>query len=190
MKVLCLNGSPRKDGNTALLLSKLCQTLQTEGITTETVSLSGKKLRGCTACFACARNKNRDCAVKDDFNPILKSMIESDALVLGSPTYFTDVTAELKAMIDRSGFVAVMNGGLFRGKVGAAVAAVRRAGAVHVFDTINHLFLMNRMFVVGSTYWNLGIGLEKGDVQSDTEGMNNMEDLGKSMAFLLKKLHA
>jgi multimeric flavodoxin WrbA len=118
------------------------------------------------------------------FNQVMEKMVRADALILGSPTYFTDVSAELKAVIDRSGLVSQANDVLFKGKIGAAVAAVRRAGATHVFDTINHMFLMSQMIVPGSIYWNLGIGLDKGDVLNDAEGMRNMRHLGAVIAWL------
>ena len=125
---------------------------------------------------------------KDPVNAIIKKMVEADGIILGSPTYFTDVTSELKALIDRAGFVALNNNGLFRHKVGAGVVAVRRGGATHVLDTINHLFQISQMFIVGSTYWNMAYGLKPGEVSEDREGMANMKDIGESMAFLLNKL--
>lgn len=191
MKVLGINGSPRKDGNTHDLILTVFDALQAEGIETEYLQLGGRNIRGCTACYKCVENQDKRCAVKNDIcNEVIEKMIDADGFVLGSPTYFTSVTAELKALIDRSGLVAVVNGGLFRHKVGAAVVAVRRGGGIHVFDTINHLFQMSQMFVVGSTYWNIGIGRDKGEAANDAEGIKNMTDLGTSMAFLLKKLNS
>lgn len=125
------------------------------------------------------------CSAHDDlFNDVFTKMATADALILGSPTYFTDVSSEMKAILDRSGYVALANGRVFQGKIGAAVVAVRRAGAVHVFDTINHMFLMNQMLVPGSTYWNLGLGRGKGEVADDAEGLNNMKNLGETIAWL------
>jgi multimeric flavodoxin WrbA len=114
----------------------------------------------------------------------MEKMVRADALILGSPTYFTDVSAELKAVLDRSGLVSQANNVLFRGKIGAAVAAVRRGGAIHVFDTINHMFLMSQMIVPGSTYWNIGMGFEKAEVLQDQEGMTNVRHLGAVIAWL------
>ena len=111
-------------------------------------------------------------------------MVAADAIILGSPTYFTDVSAEMKALLDRAGLVALANGGLFRGKIGAAVVAVRRGGGTHAFDTMNHMFLMSGAIVPGSTYWNLGFGLDKGDVARDDEASRNMNDLGQTIAWL------
>jgi multimeric flavodoxin WrbA len=190
MKVLAINGSPRVNGNTQELIGKVFKSLAAEGIETESIQIGGKNIKGCIACYKCFENKDKKCAVNNDIcNQVLEKMFAADGLILGSPTYFTDITPELKALIDRSGFVSKANGGLFRHKVGAAVIAVRRGGGIHAFDTINHLFQISQMFIVGSTYWNMGYGREKGEVLNDNEGLNNMDDLGLSMAFLLKKLN-
>jgi len=188
MKVVAFNGSPREDGNTGILLRYVLQEIEAEGIDTEIVQVGGRKIAGCTACMECIRNKDRRCSVTDDIlNECLAKMIEADGILLGSPVYFSDLTPETKALIDRSGYVARANGGLFRRKVGAAVVAVRRQGALHTFDSINHLFLISEMIVPGSTYWNLGLGREKGEVEKDEEGINTMKNLGQNMAWLLKK---
>lgn len=185
MYALAINGSPRKSGNTEMLLNAALQPLAAAGWQTELVKVGGKPVRGCIACRKCWEKKNMKCIAHDDlFNDVFAKMAAADALLLGSPTYFTDVSSEMKAILDRSGYVALANGRVFQGKIGAAVVAVRRAGAVHVFDTINHMFLMNQMLVPGSTYWNLGIGREKGEVADDTEGLNNMKNLGKTIAWL------
>jgi multimeric flavodoxin WrbA len=135
-------------------------------------------------------NKNRRCAVDDDvLNECLGKMVEADGILLGSPTYFTDVTAEMKALIDRSGMVSIANGGMLRRKVGAAVVAVRRAGSTHAFDTMNHLFTISQMIVPGSSYWNMGIGMMPGEVDKDEEGIKTVQVLGQNMAWLLKKLY-
>lgn len=189
MKVIAFNGSARKDGNTAILINNVFGELSNAGIATEMVQLSRKKIRGCTACFKCWENKDRRCAVKGDYiNECIEKMIGADGVILGSPTYFADVSAELKALIDRAGMVSRANGDMLRRKVGAAVVAERRAGAIHVFDTINHFFLISQMIVPGSLYWNIGIGREKGDVEKDEEGLLTMKVLGENMAWLLKKL--
>lgn len=185
MYALALNGSPRKGGNTEILLKNVLTTLDRKGWETELIQVGGKPVRGCIACGKCAEKKNMQCALDQDlFNGTMAKMVKADALILGSPTYFTDVSAEMKAILDRSGYVALANGRAFRGKIGAAVVAVRRAGAIHVYDTINHMFLMNQMIIPGSTYWNLGIGRDKGDVESDAEGLRNMKNLGETIAWL------
>jgi len=191
MKVIALNGSPRKDGNTSLLIKEVFTELEKEGIETELIQLGGRPIHGCIACMKCGKKKNLQCALKgDSLNDHLAKMFAADGIILGSPVYFTDVTSEMKALIDRAGFVARQNGHLLRRKVGAGVVAVRRAGSVHTFDTLNHFFTINQMVVPGSDYWNMGIGLQPGDVSDDKEGMNTMRILGSNMAWLLKKLHA
>lgn len=191
MKVIGFNGSARKDGNTAILIRHVFEELEKEGIETELIQLAGKDIHGCRACFKCFNNRDSRCAVNNDIlNSCIEKMVDADGMILGSPTYFTDVSAEMKALIDRAGLVAKANADLFRRKVGAAVVAVRRAGSTHVFDTINHFFLISQMIVPGSIYWNMGIGLEKGDVNKDEEGIQTMRALGENMAWLLKKIHA
>lgn len=191
MKVIAFNGSGRKNGNTAILLETVLAELSQEGIETEFIQLAGKPLQGCIACYKCFKNRDQKCSVTtDNLNEYLAKMIESDGILLGSPVYFTDVTAGMKALIDRCGLVSTANGGLFKRKVGAAVVAVRRAGAIRTFDTLNHLFLYNEMIVPGSTYWNVGIGRDPGQVRDDPEGIQTMKNLGKNMAWLIKKLHS
>jgi multimeric flavodoxin WrbA len=192
MKVIGINGSPRPAGNTSIMLKTVFEALEAEGIETELVQVGGTDIKGCRACYACIKNKNSLCFTKGDgFNEIFAKMVEADGMILGSPTYFADITPELKALIDRAGFVSRTNGQLFHHKVGASVVSLRRGGGIHAYDSINHLFQICQMFMVGSTYWNLGFGgRDGGEVVNDTEGMENMRDLGKSMAFLLKKLNA
>ena len=189
MKVVAFNGSARKDGNTAILIKYVLDALKENGIETELYQLAGKEIRGCRACFKCFENKDQRCVVKDDVaNECIEKMVEADGIILGSPTYFANVSTEMKALIDRAGFVCRANGNMFRRKVGAAVVAVRRAGGIHVFNSINHFFLISQMIVPGSSYWNIGVGLVKGDVEKDEEGIVTMTDLGENMAWLLKKL--
>jgi multimeric flavodoxin WrbA len=190
MKVIAFNGSARKDGNTAILIRYALGEIEREGIGTELYQLSGKKIRGCIACFKCWEHKDRRCAVKNDvLNECIEKMLEADGVIIGSPTYFANVSTETKALIDRAGMVARANEDMFRRKVGAAVVAVRRAGSTHVFNSINHLFFISQMIVPGSSYWNLGIGREIGQVEQDEEGIQTMKTLGQNMAWLLKKLH-
>jgi multimeric flavodoxin WrbA len=189
MKVVAFNGSARKDGNTAILVNTVFKELKKAGIKTELVQLAGKKIRGCIACMKCFENQDKRCALKGDvLNDCIEKMLEADGIILASPTYFTDVSAEMKALIDRAGFVAKANQDMFKRKVGAGVIAVRRGGAIHAFDTLNHFFFINQMVVPGSSYWNIGIGLAPGDVNSDDEGIMTMKTLGINMAWLMKKL--
>lgn len=191
MKVLAVNGSPREGGNTSILIERVLARLRESGIETEVCQIGGKEIHGCRACYSCFKNKDARCGVDDDVaNEVIAKMADADGIILGSPTYFSDVTPELKALIDRAGFVGMANGGLFRRKVGAAVVAVRRAGSIHVFDSINHFFLISQMIVPGSRYWNVGIGRDKGEVAEDEEGMKVMDVLGENIAWLLERTAA
>jgi multimeric flavodoxin WrbA len=188
-KVVAINGSARKGGNTAILLGYVLKELENEGIETELIELSGAKIHGCMACRKCSAKKDRRCAQTGDMgNALIEKMEQADGILLGSPTYVADVTPEIKALMDRACLVSKANGGIFRRKVGAAVVAVRRAGAIHAFDALNHFFLISEMIVPGSSYWNIGVGLEKGDVERDEEGIRTMKTLGQNMAWLLKKI--
>ncbi|MDH4241790.1 MAG: flavodoxin family protein [Phycisphaerae bacterium] len=191
MKVIAFNGSARKDGNTAILIKQVFSELEKQDIETEMIQFSGQKIRGCIACYKCFENKDQRCSVKDDVvNDCIEKMLQADGIILASPTYFADVSSELKALIDRAGLVAKANSDMFKRKAGAAIVAVRRGGSIHAFDTINHFFLISQMVIPGSSYWNMGFGLEKGDSKKDEEGLQTMATLGRNMAWLLKKIQA
>jgi multimeric flavodoxin WrbA len=186
---VAFNGSPRKKGNTSILLRTVLGELKSEGVKTELVQVGGKPIHGCRACFKCLANQDKRCSQNDDdLNKYLQMMIQADGIILGSPTYHGDITPELKALIDRSGLVSKLNGTLFKRKVGAAVVAVRRGGSVHAIGSIHHMMLMNEMIIPGSSYWNMGFGYDSGDVEKDEEGIRTMKTLGQNMAWLLKKL--
>jgi multimeric flavodoxin WrbA len=187
MKVVAFNGSPRKDGNTTLLINHLLRELEHEGIETELVQLSEKEIRGCIACFKCHENQDRHCAVKEDAaNEYIEKITAAQGIVLGSPVYFQDVTPEMKALIDRAGFVGLANGKMYRNKVGASLACFRRSGGMHTVDAMNHFFLGNEVIIVGRA---LGVGREKGEVEKDEEGVQIASSLGQRMAWVLKRLH-
>ena len=189
MKVIAFNGSPRKDGNTSIMLKHVLAPLAAEGIETEVVQLGGNAIRGCIACYQCFARKDKRCIQNGDvINMCIEKMLAADGIIFSSPTYFADITPELKALIDRAGLVAKANGEMFRRKVGAGIVAVRRGGEIHAFDSMNHFFLISQMMVPGSCYWNMGFGLEKGDVAKDDEGLGTMKILGENMAWLMKKL--
>lgn len=191
MKVVAFNGSPRKEGNTATLIKYVFEELEKEGIETELVNIGGKRTIGCTACMKCFQNKDQKCIFDDDFvNNCIQKMIDADGIILASPTYFTDITTEMKALIDRAGFVSKANGDLLKRKVGASVVAVRRAGSLHAFATMNNFFTISQMIIPGSSYWNMGIGGAPGEVQKDEEGIRTMRTLGQNMAWLMKKLYS
>ena len=190
MKVVAFNGSARKDGNTAILINYTLKELEKEGIETELFQLAGQKIHGCIACRKCFENKDQRCSVKDDvLNDCIEKMVESDGILLGSPTYFADITTEMKALIDRSGIVARANNDMFKRKVGAGIVVARRAGSIHALDSINHFFLISQMIIPGSRYWNLGFGREKGEVEKDEEAIQIMKVLGENMAWLIKKIN-
>lgn len=187
MKVLGINGSSRKDGNTALLIREVFGELEQAGIRTELVQLADLAVDPCRACFACA--KTGSCAFRRDaFAGIFDKMVEADGILLGSPVYSADVSARMKALLERAAVLADMRPGLFRHKAGAAVAAVRRGGGLAAVDAMHHFFLNHEMFVVGSTYWNMVYGTMPGDVKGDEEGMANMKNLGRNMAHLMLRL--
>ncbi len=189
MKVVAINGSPRKNGNTKLLLEAVLQPLRDAGWQAELIQVGGLPIQGCRACGKCIEKQNQRCIFENDIcNEVMAKMFAANAMILGSPCYFTDMTAEMKALIDRAGFVAYVNGGLLKGKIGAAVVAARRGGATHVYDSINHMFMMSKMLIPGSSYWNIGYGLNEKEVANDEEAMANMRQLGSAVAWLGKAI--
>lgn len=189
MKVVAINGSARKDGNTAYLINVVLDELQQSDIDTEIIQLGGERLSGCMACRGCSAKQNMECVINDDIiNDCIKAMSSADGIILGTPVYCADVSSQLKTMIDRACVVGRANHNLFRRKVGAAVVAQRRAGALPAFHTINSFFTIQEMIVVGSNYWNHGFGRDVGEVAHDAEGIDTMTVLGRNMAWLLKKI--
>ncbi len=189
MKVVAFNGSPRREGNTKILIDSIFSVLNKEGIETEIVQLGNKIVHGCTACGKCKELADAKCHIKNDhLNYCIEKMIEADGIIIGSPVYFADVTTEVKALIDVAGYVTRANGHLLKRKVGAGVIAVRRGGALHTFESITNFFLINQMIVPGSSYWNFAIGRNPGDVLQDEEGMQTIQTLGENMAWLMRKL--
>ncbi len=188
MKVIGFNCSPRKGGNTELLIREVFKTLEKNDIKTELIQVGGKKVSGCVACMKCRKAADGKCHQDNKLiNECIRKMVKADAIIIGSPTYFSDISTEAKALIDVAGYALRGAGNPLRRKIGAAVIAVRRAGAIHAFDSINHFFLINEMIVPGSSYWNVGIGREKKDVLNDEEGMRTMNVLGENILWLLKK---
>jgi multimeric flavodoxin WrbA len=189
MKVLGINGSPRRKGNTELLIREVFKTLESKGIKTEFFQVGGKKVNGCIACMKCRKAADGKCHQKNEvINACIKKMVKADAIIIGSPVYFSDLSAETKALIEVSGYALRGAGNPLKHKPGAAVVAVRRAGAINAFDSINHFFLINEMIIPGSSYWNIAIGRGKGEVLKDEEGMKTMRVLGENMAWLMGKI--
>lgn len=190
MKVVAFNGSPREDGNTTLLIRRVFQELEAEGIETDLVQLSQKKIEGCTACYQCFQSQDGECSLKDDdLNECIRKMVEAQGILLGSPTHFANISSRMKALIDRAGLVALANPGMLRHKVGASVTAANRLGACHALEAMNRFFLCFEMFLAGSNYPNMALGLERGEVVKDETGMEAMRVLGINMGLLLKKLY-
>ena len=189
MKVVAFNGSPRRNGNTSILIDEMFKIFQEGGIKTEVVQIGNKPVHGCTACGKCREIKDRKCHIKNDLlNLCIEKMIEADGIILGTPVYFADVSTEIKALMDVAGYVTRGNGHLLKRKVGAGVISVRRGGALPTFDTINRFFLINQMIVPGSSYWNFAFGKNQGDVLQDEEGINTIRTLAENMSWLMKKI--
>lgn len=189
MKVLAINGSAGKDGNTAILINTVFEELHKAGIETEMVQLAGKNIEPCKACRACGGRKN--CVHKKDlFQEIFEKMLQADGIILGSPVYTANISANMQAFLERASVVADMNkrDNLLQHKVGAAVTATRRGGALPTLDAMHHFFMLQNMFVVGSSYWAMAYGQMPGDVRKDEEGLDTMKNLGRNMAYLLKAL--
>ncbi|MDR0812617.1 MAG: flavodoxin family protein [Oscillospiraceae bacterium] len=186
-KVLAINGSPRIGGNTAAMLDTVLGVCKNAGHETEVCQVGGRPVLGCVSCGGCRQNIGK-CSREDWLNELYPKMAEADAIILGSPTYFSDLTPEIKAIIDRTGFINMSDGRRFSHKIGAAVVPVRRAGAIHVIDSINHFFFINDMVVPGSTYWNMSLARDPGDYEKDEEGIRTMTRLGENISWLLEKL--
>ncbi len=187
MKAVLINGSPRKEGNTNGLLDIVGNVLVKEGIEVEKVQIGGIPVKGCTACRKCGQNKDLKCVIKDTLTPVIVKMLNADAIIMGSPTYFADITPELKALIDRCGVVSRANDMALSRKIGAGIAVARRAGAIHAFDSINHFFLISNMIVPGSTYWNVSKSAALGDFEDDEEAIRTVSNLADNIAWLMKK---
>lgn len=188
MKVIAINGSPKAQGNTYHSLKIVTDQLEKEGISTEIIHVGNKNIQGCLACGWCYENKNEKCVINDEVNEIIQKMKAADGIIIGSPVYYASMAGTMKCFLDRAFYVASASGGLFRHKVGAGVAAVRRSGGVATFDHLNHYFTITEMFVVPSNYWNVVHGRNPGEAMQDEEGVQTMRVLGKNMAFLLKSI--
>jgi multimeric flavodoxin WrbA len=187
MKILAINGSPRPAGNTYNMLKTVLDLCSSAGIETELYQAGGLPVRGCLACLGCATHTGR-CATDDWVNEVYQKMKHADAILIGSPTYVSDLSAEIKALIDRVSYVSRRDGMSMSRKVGAAVTAVRRAGGVCTLDSIQHFFLLNDMIVPGSTYWNMSLARDLNDYDSDEEGKKTMVRLGENIVWILQKI--
>ena len=186
MKAIGIIGSPRKNGNTELITAHTLQAIAEEELDTELIRLAGLDIRPCTACMVC-RQEDEKCPIRDDLLPIYHRMKAADAIILASPVYYGSATALMKALIERTGYIA-MPKKVFAGKIGGPLVVARRAGKNFTFAELMYWFHINGFMMPGSTYWNVAIGREKGEVEGDTEGMNTAWNFGKNIAFLMKKL--
>jgi multimeric flavodoxin WrbA len=187
LKVIGFNGSSRKKGNTACSLSAVFAELEKVGIETEMILVGKEKIQGCIACHGCVKKQNEACSIEDDpVNTWIQKIKEADGILLGSPVHFSGVAGTMKAFLDRAFFVSSVNGGLFRHKVGAAVAAVRRSGGISTVETLNHYINYSEMIMPSSNYWNVAHGLTPGEMEQDGEGKQIMEVLGRNMAWIMK----
>lgn len=186
MRVIGIVGSPRKNGNTEALTAHTLEAIAEEGVETELVRLAGLEIRPCNACMSC--RKEERCSIEDDLFPLYLKMKEADGIVLASPVYFGSATALIKGLMERAGYIARHNGEPFRGKVGGPLVVGRRAGKNFTFAQLTLWFQILGFFVPGSSYWNVAIGRDRGDVPGDEEGMRTARDFGKNMAFLLRKI--
>lgn len=189
MRAIAINGSARKDGNTTNLINVVFKELRKEKIETELIELAGNNIQSCLACGKCFENKDKKCIIENDIlNDLINKMVEADAIILGSPTYFANVSSGMKAVIDRAGSVGLANNFLYAKKIGAAIVTARRSGSTNAFDAMNRFFLYQQMIIPGSSSWNEGFGSQPGDVNNDVEGIGIMNVLGQNMAWLMNKI--
>lgn len=190
MKIIGIVGSSRLGGNTEALTRIALEEVKKEGIETELITLAGKEIKPCDACLAC--RQTGECKIKDDLAPIFEKMLKADGIILASPVYFGSASPQIKALIDRSGYWARSRtkGRAFENKVGGPIVVARRAGQNFTFAQLMFFFMINGMIVPGSTYWNIAIGREKGDVEKDEEGIRTVQNFGKKLAWLAKKIAA
>jgi len=186
--ILAINSSPRHNGNTAKMLGTVLEVCKNAGHDTKLIQVGGLAVRGCMACGQCFNEHPGRCVTNDWMNDLYIKMKQADVILMGSPTYFSDLTPELKSIIDRCGYLAKSESNSLSRKIGAAVSAVRRAGSIHTIDSIGHFFLVSDMIMVGSSYWNLSIARDIGDYEKDDEGMATMTRLGENIVWLLNKI--
>lgn len=191
MKVIAINGSPNKNGNTFHALNMVGVELNAAGIEFEILHVGHKMIHGCTACGKCAVNKDEKCIIKtDDLNKWIQQIKFADGLIIGAPVHYAGIPGTMKSFLDRLFYVAGSNGGIFRQKVAAAVVSVRRTGGSATFDSLNHYLNYSEMIIATSNYWNVIHGRSAGEVTQDGEGRQIMRVLGKNMAWLLKMKEA
>ncbi len=189
VRVLAVNGSPREKGNTCLMLQRVCEQLSAAGMEIDWAYLHGAGMAPCAACMICSEIKDGRCHGEDDAaNELIDRTRKADVILLGSPVYFGSVTGHIKAYMDRVGFVSKTGDNFLRRKIGAAVVPARRAGQLFTFAELNMWFLINGMIVPGSSYWNVGVGREEGEILKDGEALATLDELGKNIVWLAKRV--
>jgi multimeric flavodoxin WrbA len=186
MKVLAINGSPHREGNTYLGIRAAADALEEAGISCEILHAGHRAVHGCIGCNKCRETRDERCAIDDDVNGWIQRMKAADGIILASPVYYAGIAGTMKALCDRAFYVSGANGNLFRHKPGAALVAVRRSGGVATFDQLNHYFTISEMPVASSCYWNTLYGMAQGEASGDAEGLNTARTAGRSMAWLLR----
>ena len=184
MKVLIINSSPRKDGNSSLLINEIEKIFKENDIEYEVLLIGNKNIRGCIACNYCS--DNGECVFKDDINKAGKILKESDGLVLVSPVYYGSPNGTLISFLDRLFYSSNYD---LRMKVGASFSVARRAGATSSVDVLNKYFTISGMPIASGDYWNNAFGAKKGEVLSDEEGLRNARVVAKRMIFLMKSIN-
>jgi len=187
MKVVAINGSPHKEGNTYHALQLVGSKLEEHGIDFEIIHVGNKAVRGCIACGKCRQTQNEKCSITTDpLNEWIQILKDADGIIISSPVHFSGIAGTMKSFLDRLFYVTLSNGNLFRHKVGAAVVAVRRSGGSSTLDSLNHYLTYSEMMLATSNYWNIIHGTAPGEALQDSEGVQIMEVLGNNMAWQLK----
>mgnify|MGYP001027439886 FL=1 len=186
VRMLGVVGSPRVGGNTERLVAEALKAAEEDGAETELLRLADKEIKPCDACLSC--RKTGECRIKDDFEPIFNKMVEADGIILATPVYFGSATPQIKALIDRAGYLSQAKGRVFENKAGGAMVVARRAGQNFTFAQLLFFFLHQGMIVPGSTYWNIAFGREKGEVEKDEEGLRTARNFGKKMVWLIGRI--
>lgn len=187
---LAISGSPREGGNTHILLKCCLDRLATQKVNGELISLAGKTIRGCNACNACFESRDATCPgiTDDDYQSVFEKMVKADIIIVGSPVHFGSATPELMALLDRAGYVSRANGNLFSRKIGGPIAVARRAGHNFTYAQLLMWYMINDMIVPGSTYWNVALAREAGEVTEDREALETIDRFADNLAWLAAKL--
>ena len=183
MKVLILNGSPRKNGNTTILLDEACKVFENEGVEYKIIDVGQKNIRGCAGCGYCSTHD--ECAIKDEVNDAAKYFKDADGILVASPVYYASPNGTLISFLDRLFYSVSFD---LRMKVGAAFAVARRAGTDTTFDVLNKYFTISQMPIAAGMYWNNGFGGAKGQIAEDQEGLQNARVVAENMVFLMKSI--